>query len=84
MSEWLDRELARELAPVAAPDALGARLGFHASRRPQWPRMMLALAAAVVVLIAGGYAAGRTNPSDLHQMATGPKASGTCNSCHTL
>ena len=84
MSEWLDGELARELAPVAAPDSLGARLGFRPARRREWPRIMLAVAAAVVVLIAGGYAAGRTNPSDLHQMATGPRASGSCNSCHTL
>ena len=83
MSEWLDRELARELAPVRAPEALGRRLGLRPSPRREWPRMMLAVAAAVVVLIAGGYAAGRTNPRDLHQAAA-TRASGQCVSCHTL
>jgi hypothetical protein len=84
MSEWLEREIAREMAPVTAPDVLGARLGLRPSRRREWPRMMLALAAAVVVLIAGGYAAGRTNSRDLHQVAAGQRSSGACSSCHTL
>ena len=84
MSKWLENELARELAPVPAPDALGARLGLARNQRREWPRMFLAVAAAAVILIAGGYAAGRSNPRDLHQMATGPRVSGSCAACHTL
>ena len=42
MSDWLERELARGLAPVAAPEALGVRLGFERARRrgisPRRPR----------------------------------------------
>ncbi len=82
MSKWLERELTRELAPVRAPEALGKRLGIYPSPRREWPRMMLAVAAGLVVLMAGGYAAGRSNSRDLHQAATRP--SGQCVSCHTL
>ena len=84
MPDWMENEVARQLAPVAAPEALGIRLGFRPQRRREWPRMMLAVAAAAVVLIAGGYSAGRANSSDLRQAANTPRATGQCGSCHTL
>jgi hypothetical protein len=67
MSEWLERELARGLAPVAAPESLGIRLGFARTRAGRWvlPRVAIALAAAVMVLIGGGYAASRTPAPEL-------------------
>jgi hypothetical protein len=60
MSEWLEGELARELAPVEAPEELGIRLGFTPSRRWVMPRAALAVAAAVLMAIGGGYSANRT------------------------
>ena len=69
MSDWLERELARELAPVAAPGILGVRLGFAPAERREFPRALLAVAAAVVLVIVGGYAAGRTAALDLRQLA---------------
>src|SRR4051794_32146586 len=65
MSDWLERELARGLAPVAAPESLGVRLGFERARRREFPRVALAIAAAVVMIIGAGYAAGRTSALDL-------------------
>ncbi len=69
MSDWLERELARGLAPVAAPEALGVRLGFERARRREFPRVALAVAAAVVMIIGAGYAAGRTAALDLRREA---------------
>jgi hypothetical protein len=60
MSEWLERELRRGLAPVRAPEALGIRLGFAAGKRWALPRVALGVAAAVVMAIGGGYQGGRT------------------------
>ena len=54
MSDWLERELARGLAPVAAPEALRIRLGLAPAKRRAFPRVALAVAAAVVVIIGGG------------------------------
>ena len=65
--DWLERQLARELAPVAAPDTLGIRLGFSPPKRWEFPRVALAVAAAVVMIIGGGYAASRTAALDLRQ-----------------
>src|ERR1035437_6988230 len=66
MSDWPERELAQqlarelapELAPVAAPRILGIRLGFAPAKPWEFPRTALAVAAAVVMIIGGGYAAG--------------------------
>jgi hypothetical protein len=69
MSDWLERELARGLAPVAAPDVLKIRLGFAPARRWEFPRVALALAAAVVMIIGGGYAASRTAALDSRELA---------------
>jgi hypothetical protein len=68
MSDWLERELARELAPVAAPEALRIRLGLAPARRWVFPRVAVAVAAAVVMIIGGGYAASRTPALDLRQV----------------
>ncbi|MCX6627037.1 MAG: hypothetical protein NTW28_05350 [Candidatus Solibacter sp.] len=68
--DWLERQLARDLAPVTAPDTLGIRLGFCPSKRGEFPRAALAVAAAVVMIIAGGYAASRTAGADLRPLAS--------------
>src|ERR1035441_7697886 len=57
MSDWPERELGRELARVSAPEALGTRLGFTRAKRWEFPRLALAVAAAVVLVIGGSYAA---------------------------
>ncbi len=69
MSDWLERELVRGLAPVAAPHTLRVRLGFAPARRWELPRLMLAVAAAVLLVIGGGYAANRTATYDLDREA---------------
>lgn len=69
MSDWLERELARGLAPVAAPEALRIRLGLAPARRRTFPRMALTVAAAVAVIIGGSVAAGRTDSLDLRSAA---------------
>jgi hypothetical protein len=69
MSDWLERELARGLAPVAAPEALGTRLGFATAKRWEVPRLALAVTAAVVLVIGGSYAASRTEALDLRWAA---------------
>ena len=69
MSDWLERELARGLAPVAAPETLGTRLGFVPAKRWEVPRLALAVAAAVVLVIGGSYAASRTEALDLRWTA---------------
>ena len=58
MSDWLEGQLAQHLKPVSAPAELGVRLGFAHAERRQFPRMAVAVAAAVVMM-AGGLAANR-------------------------
>ena len=58
MSDWLEGQLAQHLKPVAAPVELAQRLGFAPRPRRQGPRMLVAVAAAVVMM-AGGLAANR-------------------------
>lgn len=67
MSDWLERELTRGLPPLTAPDALKIRLGLAPAPRRELPRGVLAVAAAVVMIIGGGYAAGRSSALDLRQ-----------------
>ena len=69
MSDWLERELGRELAPVAAPEALGTRLGLATAKRWEVPRLALAVTAAVVLVIGRSYAASRTEALDLRRSA---------------
>ena len=69
MSDWLERELASGLAPVGAPEALGTRLGFATAKRWEVPRLALAVAATVVLVIGGSYAASRTEALDLRRAA---------------
>lgn len=58
MSDWLEGQLTQHLKPVVAPEELGIRLGFVRPKRHQFPRMAVAIAAAVVMM-AGGLAANR-------------------------
>jgi hypothetical protein len=60
VSDWLDRKLARDLAPVTAPLGLATRLGFAPAKRWELSRTVLTAAAALVMLIGGGYTAART------------------------
>jgi hypothetical protein len=69
MSDWLERELARELAPVAAPETLRIRLGLAHAKRRAFPRVALTVAAAVALIIGGSVAAGRTAALDLRSAA---------------
>ena len=68
MSDWLERELSRGLAPVAAPQALRISLGLAPAKRWVFPRVAVAVAAAIVLIIGGGYAASRTAALDLRQV----------------
>ena len=58
MSDWLSEQLSQHLHPVKAPEELGERLGFTRATRHQVPRMVVAIAAAIVMM-AGGLAANR-------------------------
>ena len=69
MSDWLERELVRGLAPVAAPEALRIRLGLARARGRTFPRVAFTVAAAVVLIIGGSVAAGRTAALDLRSTA---------------
>jgi hypothetical protein len=69
MSDWLERELARGLAPVAAPEALRIRLGLARAKRRAFPRVAFTVAAAVALIIGGSVAAGRTAALDLRSAA---------------
>lgn len=60
MSDWLEEQLSQHLSGVRAPEELRVRLGLAPARRRVFPRTALALAAMVVMGIAGGMAAGRT------------------------
>src|SRR5438094_6203750 len=61
MSDWLEGQLSRHLTPVTAPEELRVRLGFARAKRREFPRTILAVAAAVVVMMAGGLANERRN-----------------------
>jgi hypothetical protein len=69
MSDWLERELARGLAPVAAPEALRIRLGLARAKRRTFPPVAFTVAAAVALIIGGSVAAGRTAALDLRSAA---------------
>jgi hypothetical protein len=68
MSDWLEGELSRNLRPVAAPEELRVRLGLAPAKRREFPRMVLAVAAAVVMMMAGSVAASRTAVLELRQI----------------
>ncbi|MEO8369216.1 MAG: hypothetical protein ABI806_08455 [Candidatus Solibacter sp.] len=67
MSDWLERELARGLGGVKAPDALGERLGFTRTAQREFRGAVLAVAAGVCLIVAGGYAASRSHALDLYR-----------------
>ena len=84
MSDWLERELARGLAPVAAPEALGEfAWGLRRPKRREFPRVALAVAAAVVMIIGAGYAASRTAALDLRREARVNVAPAAARRCAT-
>jgi len=67
MSDWLERELASGLGRVDAPGALGERLGFSRPAPREFRGAVFAIAAAVCLIVAGGYAASRTRALDLYR-----------------
>src|SRR4051812_26965111 len=68
MSDWLERELARGLTRVSAPEALGERLGLVVRpSRGEFRGALAAIAAAVMVIVGGGYAAGQSTTLDLYR-----------------
>ena len=67
MSDWLERELARGLTRVNAPEALGERLGLVRPTRSEFRGALVAVAAAVMVIVGGGYAAGQSTNLDLYR-----------------
>src|SRR3954453_3185695 len=69
MSDWLEGQLAQHLSSVTAPEELRIRLGLAPATRREFPRMVLAVAAAVVMMMAGAVAASRTPSIDLRQVA---------------
>ena len=75
MSDWLDRKLAQDLPPVAAPHALGTRLGFAPAKRGDLSRAALTVAAAAVLLIGGGYTAARTAALGLRRFSADQRVS---------
>jgi hypothetical protein len=71
MSDWLERELTRGLGRVNAPDALGERLGFTRPAPREFRGAVLAVAAGVCMIVAGGYAASRSHALDLYRAPRG-------------
>jgi hypothetical protein len=71
MSDWLELELARELRPVRAPEALWGRVQAQERQRAtpkrQWAPNRPLLAAAAVVLVAAAVWNGR--PANLESLA---------------
>ena len=77
MSEWVDLQLAHQLAPVTAPDQLWDRVQGKRGKR-RMPRLALATAAAVLAVVALAYSS--TRPREIPRFAgTLP---GGCLQCH--
>jgi len=85
MSEWLDRQLTAELAPVEAPDELWQRV--QAGRltvvppRRQGRSPLLLVAAAAGLLVTAGAVWLWGNPAT---PTPGRVAQGSCYACHTM
>jgi hypothetical protein len=87
MSDWLERELRRELAPVEAPDGLWQRVNPNRtvprrrSFRP-WPVAAILTAAVAIGTL---WMVAKGEQPQTHQLAleNGRDRSPTCLSCHT-
>ena len=83
MPEWLERELARELAPVEAPDELWmhVRLGrmAPARHRGRSPILLVAAAAALLATVGAIWMWGSPARSGRQQTM----AQGSCYACHS-
>lgn len=81
MSEWLEQELARELAPVDAPGDLWLRIRIGGDRAPKRKPSAFLMAAAAMFLVAAGAFWLWGNPA----RSSGPQTAsqGTCYTCHT-
>ena len=77
MSEWVDLQLAHQLAPVAAPDQLWDRL-HRPPRRRGVPRLAVATVGAVVAVAVLAYSS--TRRSEVPRFASVPP--GSCIQCH--
>jgi hypothetical protein len=76
MSDWLERELARGLTRVNAPEALGERLGLVRPMRSEYRGALAAVAAAVMIIVGGGYAAGQSTSLNLYRFMERDLAAG--------
>lgn len=91
MSEWLELELAHELAPVEAPNDLWERVRTAARSQPPARRTWLAwpVAAIVMILIAVGtlllVARGEQRPAASRHLALEQPRThdASCLTCHT-
>jgi len=78
MSQWVDLQLAHQLAPEKAPDELWSRIQTcPRSRRRAAPRLAVA-AAAVVAVIAVAYSS--TKPREAPRVSA--VSMSTCGACH--
>lgn len=83
MSEWLELELAEQLAPVDPPDELWNRC--IAPRRREVPQRRLWLAAAMVFVMAGGslWLFGQRSARNDSRWLPAQTPPGSCILCHT-
>jgi len=83
MPEWLEQELAREIAPVEAPDELWCRIQMGrvavVSPRRRSPALLVAAAAMVLVTAGAIWLWG----SPVRTGTATPSAQGSCYMCHT-
>ena len=83
MPEWMERELARELSPVDAPDDLWLRIRDGRGKAPvrkSRPQAFLVAAAAMLLVTAGAiWLWGSPARNPVPQVS----AQGSCYACHT-
>jgi hypothetical protein len=89
MPEWLERELAAELAPVEAPDALRQRILRPCNVLPARRVSVFLIAAAMVVLSAGTVWLSARQPVRVSNARWSPATRAQINDhncvlCHTL
>ena len=80
MSDWVDLQLAHQMAEVAAPEELWSRIETRPVRRRTAPRLLVATVAAVILAVVVSYSA--SQPHEVHRAAV--NVTGSCQLCHTM